>query len=195
MSSHEYDPYAWVSNWPTDIPIWDAHSEVHCRFGVAAQKCSELETGLAMLIGQMQQAIKRQPQFAALLSELTKTALPLGPLIDLFCRLYGIGEDDDLAQELENAKKARNYLIHHFYRDRADLFTTPEGCKKLTDMLVSIHDDLDAARQYLEDWRDKHLGHSPPEDIWDRINADVDLWKSENQQMLDALLGKNQRWG
>jgi hypothetical protein len=195
MSNKEYDPHAWLSNWPKHIPIWDAHREVHCRFGVAAQKCSEIETPLAMLVGQMQQAVKRQPEFTALLSELTKTALPLGPLIDLFCRLYRVQADDDLAQELEKARKARNYLVHHFYRDSADLLTSPEGCRRLEDILISIHDDLDAARQALQDWRDNHLGYTASEDIWDRINEDVARWKSENQQMLDALLGKSQRRG
>jgi len=195
MSNKEYDPNSWVSKWPKHIPIWDAHRPVHCRFGVAAQKCSEIETGLAMLVGQMQQAVKRQPEFTALLSELTKAALPLGSLIDLFCRLYRVQADDDVAQELENARKARNYLVHHFYRDRADLFTTPEGCKRLEDILISIYDELDAALQSLEDWRIKHVGYTPPEDTWDRINEDVARWESENQQMLDALLGKSQRRG
>lgn len=195
MSNKEYDPHAWLSNWPRHTPIWDAHREVHCRFGVAAQMCSEIETGLAMLVAQMQVAVKRQPEFAALLSELTNAALPLGPLIDLFCKLCGETVDDDLAQALEEVRKARNYLIHHFYRDRADLLTSPEGCKRLEEILVSIHDDLYDGNQALKDWHDNNLGYAVSEDIWDRINEDVARWRIENQHMLNALLGKCQRRG
>jgi hypothetical protein len=147
-----------------------------------------------MLISQIEQALKRVPTFETFLSALTKNGvLPLGPLIALFRRLYSVPEDDDLVENLEKAKKARNYLIHHFYRDRADLLTTPDGCQKMEEILSAIYDDLDVALQYLESWRDNHLGYTPPEEVWDRINEDIAKWKLENQQMLDSFLGKKER--
>ena len=188
-----YDPTAWFAEWPhKEKSVWDTHSKVHTRFGIAAEKCTQLETGLVMLAAQIEQALKRTPQLEALARN---GALPLGPLISIFARLYGVPEDDPLMAELETAKKARNYLIHHFYRDRAEQFKTPEGCDELVEILVSIYDDLDAALQGLEHWRDEHFGYTPPEDTWDRINEDVAKWRAENQQMLDAMLGKNERRG
>ena len=111
----------------------------------------------------------------------------MGRLIKTFCSLYGVPSQDPLREELERASQARNYLIHHFYRDRADLFRNPEGCDRLVEMLVSIYDDLDAALQYLEQWRERWFGPQPPEAIWEQINEDVAQWQRENQQMLDAI--------
>ncbi|NJD54994.1 MAG: hypothetical protein FIA94_01160 [Nitrospirae bacterium] len=194
MTSEKYDPLSWLSKWPRDKALWDVWREVHARFGLAAQRGTELETGLVMMISQMEQALQRNLKLEILLSAIEKNgALPLGPLISLFRRLYQVPEDDVLTEELEKAKKGRNYLVHHFYRDQADLFTTSEGCQKLAEILVGINDDLDAAIQYLENWRDNHLGYTPPEDVWDRINEDVARWKLENQLMLDSFLGKNER--
>jgi hypothetical protein len=195
MADEFYDPSTWFSTWPhKEKPVWDVWSKVHTRFGLAAQKGTELETGLVMLVAQMEQALEREPQLETLLAGLAKSGvLPLGLLISTFGQLYTVPNDDTVMQELERAKKARNYLIHHFYRDRAELFTSPEGCEKLVEILVSIYDDLDAALQQLEDWRDGHLGYTPHEEVWDRINEDVAKWRNENQQMLDACLGKNER--
>ena len=197
MTEKKYDPFGWLSNWPLkDKGLWEAWDEIHARFGLAAQRSTELETGLVMLISQLEKALKRVPQFEILLSIIRKKgALPLGPLISLFIRLYQIPDDDELTEELEKAKNARNYLIHHFYRDQAELFTTPEGCQKITEILMGIYDDLDVAIQYLEDWRDQHFGYIPSEDIRDRINKDLAKWRHENQQMLDAFLGNNERRG
>ena len=196
MAAQHYDPTAWLSEWSDrDQPVLEAWREVHVRFGLAAQKSTEIESGLAMLIAQLRQELSKRPEFGVLLAGLKDCAIPLGSLISLFCRLYQIRDEDDIARELWSAKKAQNYLIHHFYRDRADLFTTPGGCKKLVEILVGIYDDLDAALTQLEAWRDAHLGYAPPEDLWGRISDDVARWKSENHQMLDALLGNSERTG
>lgn len=197
MTDELYDPTAWFSKWPhKQKSVIDAHSEVHARFGFAAQRGTELETGLVMLVAQMEQAVRRKSELEGLLLALSKNGtLPLGPLISTFGRLYGVPTDNGLMEELRKAKKARNYLIHHFYRDRADLFTTPEGCRKMVKILVSIYDDLDAALQWLGNWRDDHLGYTPPEDVWEMINEDFTKWRAENQQILDAMLGKNERRG
>jgi hypothetical protein len=192
-----YDPAAWALKWPhKETPHWEAWREVYARFGIAAQRGCDLETGLVMLISQMEQILKQKLQLEGLLAALEKNGmLPLGPLITLFCKLYPVPEGDDLVAELGKAKKSRNYLIHHFYRDRAALFTTPEGCEKAIEILVSIHDDMDVAVQYLEDWRDEHLGYRPPEEIWESINQDITKWQNEQRLMLDAFLGKNERKG
>lgn len=190
-----HDPAAWISRWPHDkIPLWETWREVHARFGLAASKGTELETALTMLISQMEQMLTQKLQLEDLLSELRdKGMLPLGALNKLFLKIYRVPENDELAIHLTTARKSRNYLIHHFYRDRADLFTTPEGCERAADILVSIYEDLVVAVESLEHWRDAHFGYRPPEETWDHINQDVTKWKDEQKLMLDAFLGINKR--
>ena len=180
-----FDPNVWSSEWPHErVSLWDAWSKVYERFGVAAERCNDLETGMIMLVAQKD---REHPEIESLLSALSKSGdLPLGRLIVMFSTLYGIAKQDHLFKELERARKSRNYLIHHFYRDRGELFRSPEGCARLAEILVSIHDDLDVAVQRLEEW----CGPRTREEIHDQINEDVAKWRRENQQMLDAILGK-----
>ena len=193
-STDPYDPLAWLEKWPHDKqPLWDSWREVYTRFGLAAARSTEIETGLIMMIAQMRQVIERNPRIEKLLSALSDVnALSLGTLIKMFCKLYSVSRDDQLAKQLERARKSRNYLIHHFYRDRGDGFTTPEGCKELVGVLVSIYDELYTALEYLQEWRDRTFGYRPPEERWDEINEDVEKYLREEQLMLDAI-GENAR--
>ena len=186
-----YSPGRWFSQWPHDKQsVWDSWREVHARFGLAAQESNRIETGLIMMVAQMEQAIGRDPRIESLLSSLASTGrLTLGFLIKNFRRLYGLSEDHPLAMQLERARELRNYLMHHFYRDQESSFTTPEGCEALVDLLVSIRDEMDAALQYLEEWRVEQFGYRPPEELWDEINEDVERHYREEQQMLDAIAG------
>ena len=210
-----YDPTAWVGKWPHEKQsIWETHSKVHTRFGIAVQACTKLETGLVMLVAQRKQLdnelalllaqmkqlkehfkkLKITLEFNSLLTELSKAGvLTLGRLIGLFQKLYHIPKDDPVIQELERAKESRNYLIHHFYRHRADHFESPEGCKKLVKELVSISDDFFTALEILEDWQNRNLGYKPLDDKLDEINEDVAKWRCEQEQMLNAILGNKGR--
>lgn len=187
-----YGPSAWMLEWPHEqISVWDAWSKVYERFGVAAERSNDLETGLIMLVAQKEQ---EDPEIESLLSALSKRSeFSLGRLISLFCKLYGVSKRDPLCQELEQARKSRNYLIHHFYRDRAELFKSPEGCTRLVEILVSIHDGLDAAVERLEEWRDRRVGYRVREANRDQVIEDAEEWRREEKQMLDAILGRQQR--
>ena len=220
-----YDFTAWVGKWPHEKQsIWETHSKVYARFGIAVQACTKLETGLVMLVAQRKQLknelimlaaemeqvenelvmpavimehFKKRKftlEFKSLLTELSKAgALTLGRLIGLFQKLFQIPKDDPVIQELQRAKESRNYLIHHFYRHRADHFESPEGCERLVKELVSISDDFFAALEILEDWQNRNLGYQPLDDILDEINEDVAKWRCEQEQMLNAILGNKGR--
>ena len=89
MKEKKYDPFGWLSNWPLkDKGLCEAWGKIHARFGLAAQRSTELETGLVMLISQLEQArwiqlpsatlgrFKRQAAVASvLLKRLSKGAL------------------------------------------------------------------------------------------------------------------------
>lgn len=196
-----YDPAAWVGKWPHEKKtIWDVHSKVHARFGLAVQACTKIETGLVMLVAQIKQLreyFEREQstlEFKSLLTELSKAgALTMGRLIWLFRQLYGVPKDHPVIRELERAKKSRNYLIHHFYRHRGDHFESPEGCERLIEELVSIYDDFHTALEHLEEWHNRSFGYTSLDDILDEINEDVEKWRFEQEQMLKAILGKKGR--
>jgi len=182
-------PSEWLGRWPANVDLVDAWAKVHTRFGFAAQSGNELETALVMLISQMEQATHRRPSFDHLLEFLEKNgSLTLGRLVDIFERYFR--PPRELLLDLREAAKARNYLIHHFYRSRAELFHSPEGCRKLENELVSIQYDVDGAIEQLEYWRDHTLGARSYDDILDEIYADVKKWRREDAAMRKAMLGK-----
>ena len=182
-------PGHWVVEWPTDVDIAEAFSEVHARFGFAAECGNELETALVMLISQLEQAVHRRLSFDDLLHFLEKNgSLTLGKLVDIFVRYFR--PPRDLAAELRNAAKARNYLIHHFYRQRAEQFHSPDGCKKLQEELVSIQYEIAGATEQLEYWRDATFGARSYDEALDDIYADVRKWRREEAAMLKAMLGR-----
>ena len=188
--SEKYDPAEWIANWPHDkISIADAWGKVHTRFGYAAQEGSKLETALVMLISQTQQILQRQATFDDLLAYLEENgSLTLGKLARIFEGFFQ--PSDELKEALLLSVKKRNYLVHHFYRHRASLFDSPEGCEKMQEELVLIQYDLSTAYELLENWRDQRFGVIPEEDRWNRINADVEKWRGEQDAMLKAILGK-----
>ncbi|MBC8453896.1 hypothetical protein H8D64_02465 [PVC group bacterium] len=191
--SEMYDPLTWLVEWPHDkISIADAWTAVHSRFGFAARQGNQLETGLVMLISQTQQIKDRQLTFDDLLSFLEKNGcLSLGQLVKIFSDLFTVPKD--LKDALDTAVLRRNYLMHHLYRHRASLFETPDGCEKLKSEIVSIQDDMSTALEYLKDWKDATFGSTSDEDAWDKINENVEQWKHEQGQMLNAILGKKNR--
>jgi hypothetical protein len=188
-----YDPTSWVMKWPhKEISIVDAWTKVHARFGIVAKQASELETGLQMLVAQGRQWKKGNPEFEALLQELRTSADPLGALIKNFMTLYAIPKDSDLAKGFMLALNNRNYLIHHFYRDQEDKFTTPQGCEE-HGLLMKIYDDFDATIQNLKSWGNSVFGFRNDDDILDEINIDAKKWKTEYQLKLAAMLGRVNR--
>lgn len=181
-------PTSWLSKWPHDeISLVEAWSAVHTRFGFAAQAATELETGLLMLVSQSQQLKELRLTFDDLLEYLdTNGELTLGRLVMRLDGLYKL--PIDLKDALLLAKRRRNFLIHHFYRHRADRFQTPQGCEQLKDELVCIQDDLSAAADLLKGWMDGVFGVRSDDDVWDDIRRDPQKWRSEQRAMLKAMV-------
>lgn len=190
----KYDPAAWIYNWPHNkITVVDAWSKVHARFGIAAQKGNELETGLVMLISQAQQHSEKRLHFDDLLEYLEKNGnLTLGRLVQIFSSHFQLS--DNLSHSLKRAVKRRNYLVHHFFRHKADQFyETPEECSNLEDELFSIQNVFDDAIGLLREWQNIEFGSITDEDIWDKTNEDAAKWRQEQDAMLKAILNKKDR--
>src|SRR5574340_1131396 len=182
------DPrFSWLSRWPHDqVSVAGAWASVHTRFGFAAQAGGELETALVMIVSQSQQIIEQHLSFEDLLEYLEANGtLTLGKLVVLFSQIHEVS--DELRDVLEIAVKKRNYLIHHFYRNRAELFYSPEGCKQLEDELISIQNDLSAATEQLGYWMDSFGARSDGE-IWDEIRGNVEKMALEQDAMLKAII-------
>lgn len=184
------DPLDWLSKWPLDqVPLVEAWTAVHTRFGFAAEVASELETGLLMLVSQCQQINERRLSFEDLLEYLEANgALTLGRLVQLLADACAL--PTELRESLALAQKRRNFLVHHFYRQRAELFHMPEGCKQLEEELLSIQYDLHDAAEQLKKWADTIFGARCHDDILDDIRRNVRQWRSEQDAMLRAILGK-----
>ncbi|HRQ65583.1 MAG TPA: hypothetical protein PKZ76_12110 [Xanthomonadaceae bacterium] len=160
---------------------------MHTRFGFAAQVGSELETGLVMLVSQSQQLKELRLTFHDLLEHLEANGeLTLGRLVMRLDRLHELPMD--LKDALLTATRRRNFLIHHFYRHRADRFHTPQGCEQLKDELVCLQDDLSAAVELLKYWMDDVFGARSVDDIRDDIRRDLQKWRSEQSSMLKAIV-------
>lgn len=191
----ESGPLNWMENWSLDDnSLIDTWSKVHIRFGFAAQEGNNLETALIMLLSQIQIVLERKLEFSDLLEALEKNGgLVLGRLIQLFVQAYDIEKESELVQELEKAKKSRNYLIHHFYRHNNEKFKSPEGCEELVSELSNLQDNISVAIELLECWRDSEFGYRSAEQLRDKIRENPDQWATENEAMLDSIIGDKGR--
>jgi hypothetical protein len=175
-----------IKPWPTITDDW---MEVHSRFGIAAQAGCELETGLLMLLSQAQQIRGRAFGIDQLIVKLeTNGELSMGRLVS------ALNEENPLPKELldslQAATKKRNFLIHHFYRHHAAGFSTSDGCRALADKLVGIYDEFEQVTGKLKTWSDATLGTVPPDVIRDHASEELDSWKSTQQKLYQAILGK-----
>lgn len=138
---------SWFMAWPhNEITVMDKHKEVHFRYGLAAQKAAELETGIVLLLVDLD--IKSQGEYRFedsldLISHYSQNVRMLGRLIGALKEKTNLSEE--FAEQLEAALCNRNYLIHHFYRERAELFKSPSGCDGLIEELVHIKDHIEIA--------------------------------------------------
>ena len=189
---HEDDPlFDWLSRWPLErVPLADTWASVHTRFGFASQVACELETGLLMLVSQFQQVRESRLTFEDLLKYLeTNGVLTLGRLVHLLDRLHKL--PSETRETLDLGIRRRNFLIHHFYRHRAELFHSPDGCKKLEEELLAIQYDLSEAIEQLKIWADTVIGTRSNDEIRDDIREDIAKWRREQEAMLKAISGKN----
>lgn len=110
--------------------------DVFAHYGLAAYQASCVEHGLAILLALISGSdqVHRWVYDHRLSRNLEDT---FGGLVVNFLKIP-IPAYDPIKKRLAEAVKDRNWLIHHYFWDRAIEFPTDDGCKKMIKELVRL---------------------------------------------------------
>jgi len=128
----------------------DLVRDVYAHFGLAIYKANVLEHGLtnAMLYASM--AAGRLPTVTDFDAFLTaKFVKTLGALIrDLKTH---VTVDATLEETLKEALTKRNWIAHHYFRERSETFMSDRGCRSMIAELESAQNLFERADRALDD--------------------------------------------
>lgn len=119
----------------------EQHKEVYAYFGHAAYWSQCLETTLVNLLicdGKLRGEAQTAEVMDAL--EATLQKLPLGPLIKKVSAQVDLPADTE--EHIRRALPHRNFLMHHFFRERAWEFATEAGRRRMLEELREIQATL-----------------------------------------------------
>lgn len=125
--------------------------EIYARFGLAIYQAQCLEHGLVNalvmldLIPNERHKAKSRSEWEDLVDSFmdSKFELTLGRLIKALAAVTGV--PDNLSQDLASALRLRNYLAHHYFRERSEAFVNAAGRRRMFDELVEWHNQLSKA--------------------------------------------------
>jgi hypothetical protein len=123
---------------PADI-VEEQHKSVYAHFGAVAARVSAFESVLInILLGAAKKTgkITTDKEFDRLEKDLRESKT-LGPLIKSVNARITVPKLTEEA--MSEALKRRNYLMHHFFRDKAFEFETEAGRSKLLKELIEAH--------------------------------------------------------
>lgn len=117
---------------------------VFACFGSAAQRGLDYEIALEKFLLTFNKIFKKltQQDLEAIETELQKKTI--GSLLKEFKKHVTVS-DSTIKQFLDNARDKRNFLIHHFFRQRQAKFDTEKGRMEMLAELVSIEKELEMA--------------------------------------------------
>lgn len=122
--------------------------EVYAQFGLAIFLAQVLEHALvnAMVAGRLveRERFTKRDVDAFTVEQFEK---PLGRLISTLSKYVQV--PDELADSLRVALKERNWLAHHYFRERASAFMTEVGRQSMLEELASSHQKLEHAEAAL----------------------------------------------
>jgi hypothetical protein len=132
--------------------VEEQHRDVFAEFGATAARATDLETvvlNLLLLNAKRSGKVTTSEDFDAFETRLQGAKKPLGQLLkDLHAGTTIPGRTRDA---LDRALADRNFLIHHFFRDRAFGFATEEGRGRMVNELRDIHNRIWAATRLADD--------------------------------------------
>jgi len=170
--------------------------ETFAYFGRAYYMANVFETGLAISIMQLDFLVETRKRYVA---ERPKTfdrpkyeadfdafmdhqhAKTLGNLIKSACKFSEISHL--IEPHFQNAKNQRDYLAHHFFRERALEFSSRRGRERLILELDELHDVFEHAGRLLDEAMAPHrkmLGVTP------EMQAQMmDKFRKESEELSD----------
>jgi len=122
--------------------------EVYAQFGLAIFLAQVLEHSLvnAMVAGRLaERETLTKPDVDAFMTE--QFEKPLGRLISTLSKFVQV--PDELAMILREALEERNWLAHHYFRERANMFMTEAGRQAMLDELPQSHQKFERAEEAL----------------------------------------------
>jgi hypothetical protein len=123
--------------------------EVYAQFGLAAYEAQVLEHGLANAMLYASMSAGRLPTLADFDAFLeAKFEKTLGALINDL--RHHISVDPELQGTLTTALKKRNWLAHHYFRQRSTTFMSDRGCTTMIAELESAQEIFRQADRALE---------------------------------------------
>jgi hypothetical protein len=128
----------------------DLVREVYAHFGLALYKAQVLEHGLTNAMMYASKAAGRLPtlaDFDAFLGD--KFDRTLGALIKELRNHISV--DPVLEGLLQAALKQRNWLAHHYFRERSEIFISDRGCVSMIAELETAQDLFKRAEVTLDD--------------------------------------------
>lgn len=135
----------------------DHHKEVYAHFGLAVYKAQVLEAGLvnALIFVEFIPSNAVHMTSRAAWAERydafegKQFSKPMGVLIRALNQVMRI--PDYLERQLSAALKRRNYVVHHYFREKVTHFLTAEGRDAMIQELESYGAEFSKADRMLED--------------------------------------------
>lgn len=132
------------------------HKEVYAHFGLAIYGAQVLEHGIVNalvycdLIPKNAKAVKNKEEWTSLFDafmdgHFEKT---LGRMIKMLKTVFPITPEFD--EQLAESLALRNYLAHHYFKDRIHLFLTVDGREEMISELSRAHDIFSKTDHQLE---------------------------------------------
>lgn len=167
--------------------------EVFAYFGRAYYMANVFETGLALAVVQLDfmvevmETVKRtglndfdrtnyENEFDAFMNR--QHAQTLGNLIK---RVHGLANmDTSLKDLIAEAKKRRDFVAHHFFRERSEAFVTRHGREEMIHELEIAHEIFVAADRALAKFMEPHLN---------RLGMNNAMIEAHTAKYLESLVG------
>ena len=121
---------------------------VFACFGSAAQRGLDYEVALENFLVAYNKIFKGLTQQDLEAIEIKLQNKTIGLLLQEFEK-YVTVSDSTINELLKNARKRRNFLIHHFFRERQEKFKTEKGRMEMLRELVDIEKELEMAAKLI----------------------------------------------
>lgn len=128
-----------------DPTVW----QVYERLGLAVYIVQSIEKQMAILLASDCELSSKElaaSQYDELLAKLFGKTL--GELVKRLRQKVELPSDFD--ERLKAVLRTRNWLVHHYFWDRTNQFTTPEGRAAMIDELDQITDQLNELDEYFD---------------------------------------------
>jgi hypothetical protein len=146
------------------MSLEDEHREVYLHFGAVAARVSAFETvlmNILLIVAKRDGKVATDAELDDLEQKL-QNSKTLGQLIGDVAKEVPI--EDEVKNLMADALERRNFLMHHFFRERGFAFETATGRKRMVEQLKEAHAYVLVATKFAAQLAvdiGKHFGVTP----------------------------------